>query len=175
MIGGMAYFYGHSLVQEGETNIRQNWDGPLFTAVPSRSFFPRGFLWDEGFHQLLVSRFSPKISVDSICHWLDLLNEDGWIPREQILDDEARERVPEPFIVQKNDRANPPTLFLALDSLIDEGHIKDAQLEALYPRLVAWFNWFNSTQLGPIPSTYAWQGRHIGDQNLELNPKTLTS
>ena len=90
-------------------------------------------------------------------------------------DDEARERVPEPFIVQKNDRANPPTLFLALDTLIDEGHIKDAQLEALYPRLVAWFNWFNSTQLGPIPSTYAWQGRHIGDQNLELNPKTLTS
>jgi len=86
MIGGMAYFYGHSLVQKGDDEIRPNWDGPLFTAVPSRSFFPRGFLWDEGFHQLLVSRFNPKISVDSICHWLDLLNEDGWIPREQILD-----------------------------------------------------------------------------------------
>ena len=47
MLGGMAYFYGHSLVQNGEEPVKANWDGPLFTAVPSRSFFPRGFLWDE--------------------------------------------------------------------------------------------------------------------------------
>ena len=66
----------------------------------------------------------------------------------RILDDEARERVPDPFIVQKNDRANPPTLFLALDHLIDQGHINNEQLEAIYPRLTAWFNWFNTTQIG---------------------------
>ena len=50
MLGGMGYFYGMSAVRlDGE--VVQSWPAALFTAVPSRSFFPRGFLWDEGFHQ----------------------------------------------------------------------------------------------------------------------------
>ena len=175
MLGGMGYFYGHSRVQRNDEPITESWDGPLFTAVPSRSFFPRGFLWDEGFHQLLISKFNPKISFDAICHWLDLLNMDGWIPREQILDDEARSRVPSEFIVQKNDRANPPTLFLAIYQLIDSQSLKTEEMKSIYPRLVAWFSWFNQTQSGPLETTYQWKGRIVGAENSELNPKTLTS
>ncbi|VVD03890.1 unnamed protein product [Leptidea sinapis] len=44
------------------------------------SFFPRGFLWDEGFHGLLIGRWSIDIQLDIAGHWLDLINVEGWIP-----------------------------------------------------------------------------------------------
>lgn len=34
-------------------------------------------------------RWDAKLSMDIIGHWLDLINIDGWIPREQILGAEA--------------------------------------------------------------------------------------
>ena len=94
MIGGIGYFYGQSLVQsERSKHPVKYWEAPLYTAVPSRSFFPRGFLWDEGFHNLLISKWNPAISADIVGHWMDLINDEGWIPREQILGLEARAKV----------------------------------------------------------------------------------
>ena len=58
--------------------------------------------------------------MDIIGHWLDLMNSDGWIPREQILGPEARAKVPSEFVVQRSENANPPTLFLPLQRCVIE-------------------------------------------------------
>nr|UEK51455.1 glucosidase 1B-like protein [Parasacculina yatsui] len=180
MLGGIGYFYGSSLVQSPlNREPVPYWRAPLFTAVPSRSFFPRGFLWDEGFHQLLVGRWDEQLSREIVGHWLDLINVDGWIPREQILGGEAAARVPAEFIVQRSSHANPPTLVLALHTLLEQMSRPPSLeqlrfLELAWPRLEVWYDWFNRTQTGPLPGTYRWRGRD-SDTVLELNPKTLSS
>ncbi|KAH8395183.1 hypothetical protein KR222_000519 [Zaprionus bogoriensis] len=181
MMGSIGYFFGASRVQSVHTkNPVPYWKAPLYTAVPSRSFFPRGFLWDEGFHGLLISAWDVDIELDIICHWFDLLNVEGWIPREQILGSEALAKVPEEFITQQNSNANPPTFFLTLRKLLTQ-HKKQltqpgrlATLERLYPRLQAWFTWYNTTQRGEILGTFLWRGRNASSLH-ELNPKSLSS
>ncbi|CAG5074011.1 Similar to GCS1: Mannosyl-oligosaccharide glucosidase GCS1 (Arabidopsis thaliana) [Cotesia congregata] len=180
LIGSIGYFYGSSQVQSVHTKSPvPYWKAPLYTGVPSRSFFPRGFLWDEGFHGLLVATWDLDIEMDIMSHWFDLMNSEGWIPREMILGSEALAKVPEEFVTQISTNANPPTFFLTLQYILNsrESELLDRHyklLDKLYPRLQAWFEWFNTTQVGDLPGTYRWRGRD-SLTNRELNPKTLTS
>ena len=41
-------------------------------------------------------------------------------------------------------------------------------------RLVTWYDWFNTTQVGDTRGAYRWRGRNASAAR-ELNPKTLTS
>lgn len=160
MIGSIGYFYGAAQVQSEYTKGPvPYWKSALYTAVPSRSFFPRGFLWDEGFHGLLIASWDLGLEFDIISHWFDLMNTEGWIPREMILGEEALAKVPTEFVTQKNTNANPPTFLLTLQSILRRNRNKLTNeqlnlLENLYPRLQVWFDWYNTTQIGQLPGEY---------------------
>jgi mannosyl-oligosaccharide glucosidase len=116
-LGGIGYFYGSTVVAEegGTTSLLE--PVGLLTSTPSRANFPRGFLWDEGFHQLLVQKWDPVLSRVCLSSWLGLMDPSGWIPREQVLGIEARHRFPshvKDLMIQKRTVANPPTLLMPL-------------------------------------------------------------
>ncbi|KAI8943744.1 hypothetical protein NX059_001724 [Plenodomus lindquistii] len=198
LIGGIGYFYGDSRVDrsydaayeednegfwedaaEARSRNPATFEGPseLFTSIPSRPFFPRGFLWDEGFHLLPVIDWDADLTLGIIKSWFNLMDEDGWIGREQILGAEARSKVPEEFQVQYPHYANPPTLFMVITSFLDKldavkTDTTNAKLIAeksysmqlanreaalqylrnLYPLFKRQYFWFRKTQAGDIKS-----------------------
>ncbi|RCK56264.1 putative mannosyl-oligosaccharide glucosidase [Candida viswanathii] len=112
LLGGLSYFYGDHLVDRETVfdedsfesyQLEGKSEGPfeLFTLVPSRPFFPRGFLWDEDFHLLPLLNYDSDLVLDIVKSWFNLIDDDGWIAREQILD------------------CQPPTLTLVLTYLLD--------------------------------------------------------
>jgi mannosyl-oligosaccharide glucosidase len=202
LIGGLGYFYGDAVVdrsyapeydEENEgfweetaavrAKKQERLEGPyeLFTTVPSRPFFPRGFLWDEGFHLMPIIEFDVDLTLEIVKSWFNLMDDEGWIGREQILGPEARSKVPLEFQTQYPHYANPPTIFLILDTFISKlgalngttppakeelsenlaevtsAHLRNPHLaihylEELYPRLKKQFYWFRRTQFGDLKS-----------------------
>ncbi|KAM0153568.1 hypothetical protein ACHAQE_007617 [Botrytis cinerea] len=201
LIGGLGYFHGDSVVdrsyaEEYEESNEGFWEeaaaargrrqekleGPseLFTTVPSRPFFPRGFLWDEGFHLLPIADWDIDLTLEVVRSWFNLMDEDGWIGREQILGAEARSKVPVEFQTQYPHYANPPTLFFIIDAFISKlgalngtspeakeqlsqepsiysAYLKNQEaglqyLNELYPKLKKHYYWFRKTQAGDLKS-----------------------
>lgn len=199
LIGGVGYFHGRQMIDrsyapeyeeenegfwqeaaEARARNQQELEGPyeLFTSVPSRPFFPRGFLWDEGFHLIPIADWDMDLTLEIIKSWYNTMDDDGWIPREQILGPEARSKVPEEFQVQYPHYANPPTLFLIIEDFMERlqkmngtgsaskeqlshgstlhtAHLDNIELgedymKKLYPLLRKQYDWFRKTQRGDI-------------------------
>ncbi|KAF9891311.1 Processing alpha glucosidase I [Aspergillus nanangensis] len=201
LVGGIGFFHGEDVVDrsgapeyeeenegfweeaaEARSRAQPVLEGPkdLFTCVPSRPFFPRGFLWDEGFHLIPVMEWDLDLALEIVKSWFNLMDEDGWIAREQILGTEARSKVPPEFTVQYPHYANPPTLFIILEAFIDKmeaqknisvqeikeedatERLRSAYLQqpelghmyirSLYPLLKRHYFWYRSTQRGDVTS-----------------------
>ena len=146
MMGGIGYFEGDWKLDDGmvgidEDDLQQGEEddyfaqgetikyspnpqmvesAALFTGVPSRTFFPRGFLWDTGFDLFLIQSFDEQLAMDILKSWLSTMDERGWIAREQILGAEARSKVPEEFQMQYPHYANPPIMVGILRKLIEK-------------------------------------------------------
>ncbi|KAI9287289.1 glycoside hydrolase [Umbelopsis sp. AD052] len=132
LLGGIGYFYGPAIVDRSHDpfedeeyfanrppNAQLTEPHALYSATPSRPFFPRGFYWDEGFHQQVIGKWDNDLSLEIIKSWVSLIDDNGWVAREQILGAEARSKVPQEFQTQFPHYANPPTLLLAVQKFID--------------------------------------------------------
>ena len=129
-------------------------------------------------------------SFEILTSWFNLMDKDGWIGREQILGDEARSKVPKEFQVQYPHYANPPTLFLTLEALLDKMELSADKgpymdfLRNIYPKLKLHYQWYRKTQFGEVKSydrdafstkeAYRWRGRtpqHILPSGLDDYPR----
>lgn len=170
LLGGITYFYGPGLQWTMDRKeIVETEPYELFTDVPSRSTFPRGFLWDSGFHNLIIHRWDPKLSLRIIRNWAMRVDGDGWIAREQIPGEEARSKVPPPYRVQDPRYANPPSMLLPLLALAHDNRDPQA-LQDIYHGFKKNLSWYLRTQRGLAhPSLkptvkemplFRWRGRH---------------
>uniref|UniRef100_A0AC35G0G3 Glycosyl hydrolase family 63 C-terminal domain-containing protein n=1 Tax=Panagrolaimus sp. PS1159 TaxID=55785 RepID=A0AC35G0G3_9BILA len=179
MIGSVSYWTGYCQVGSPCLPYNQAINyGPLtlYSGIPSRPYYPRGFLWDEGFHNLLMRKFRPELSLDIVASWLDMIDSEGWIPREVVLDSEAHRRAP-PLLFEDSTVANPPMFIYLIGKLMEDSAVVSAQKDRLiriFPRLKLLYTWLKDIQKGPKEGSCQWQGRN-GTTDLELNPGTTPS
>ena len=190
ILGGIGYFYGDISLKIEEEEEENNYEKlkekkGLFTGTPCRSFFARGFLWDEGFHNIIISKWDIKLSMDIINSWLNTMSINGYIPREQIRGFESENQVSKDFIAQNVKIANPPSLIFPINTFLQYyNFISEAEKEInmelfikkIYNKLKLWFKWFEKTQ--KVKNNYQWYGRdssHNFPSGLDDFPRAMVS
>eukprot|EP00501_MAST-03F_sp_TOSAG23-6_P001726 GSMAST32.ASY1.ANO1.1800.1 assembled CDS len=165
LLGGIGYYYGQSMIKNDNSSKKEEFTplAPLFSGSPSRPC-TTGFLWDEGFHLLVIATWDATMAMDIMAHWMNQVQPSGCtlsaiisivffytkFCTEQILGEEAKSRVPDQFIPQHKTHANPPTILLVLEHFLrfapnnDENEDNTEMilfLESIWPRLDRWFSW----------------------------------
>lgn len=167
LVGGISYYQGNIM----ETNnIYQHSFKEVFTCTPSREKFPRGFLWDEGFHLLIICKYNEELCMKLIENWVNLMDIDGWIAREQIRNEETAFGLEARFLEQDNYEGNPPTLLFPILYLM-KINIKNEKLKSflrpLFGKLKLWFFWFLENQNNNENSDF-FEASNIFSQKMSL-------
>ncbi|CAD7942613.1 unnamed protein product [Amoebophrya sp. A25] len=121
LLGGIGTFEGSLLLKDSDGNERQRTSAVyrLKSGTPARAMFPRGFLWDEGFHGLVFAKWEEELFLEICLDWFSLQDrKTGWIPREVPLGLESESFVPDRFLGQQAGIMNPPTLLLGILQLV---------------------------------------------------------
>ena len=189
VLGGIGYFYGAIKINTEGLEFQDTKEGRwykgfrytldpkgLLTGTPSRSFFARGFLWDEGFHNIIISQWNRDLSMEIIDSWISTISATGWMPREQIRGAEAESQVPKQFIIQDRMIGNPPTFIFPLTKFIndykfladDNSNKSRETIKKIYPFLKkvldktsGVYEWFENYQKSTVDKTsFNWQGRN---------------
>ena len=91
-----------------------------FGMTPSRLIFPRSFLWDDGFHMMVICQHGPLLVLGFVENWMSKVDILGWIGREQIRGFTMASMMPDmTFIFQDSFEMNPPTLFFVIEHMVD--------------------------------------------------------
>jgi len=161
--GNMGRFEGDLIVVGPDReNVGKKQRMQLTAIGPSRTRFPRGFLWDEGFHLLALGRFNIELSVEILTSWLgtQLASEGhGWIPREHALSLRDKVSIPPEFIPQDPRIANPPTLIFFLTQLISSHEMSSESISRIAGHVFRWFSHLETTQKSFGGKCYRWSMR----------------
>lgn len=188
VLGGVGYYWGKIKIHFDEKPEKGKYhmgfryaldDKGLLTGSPSRSFFARGFLWDEGFHNILISQMNYNVTIDIIDSWLSTMSSTGYMAREQIRGVEQEAQVDPKFHTQDKMMANPPTFIFPINNIInfykyynEEKDLRNVHnfLKKVYDKFASWYEWYEFYQKGTSSSSnkmessnskyYAWQGRN---------------
>ncbi len=168
LFGNLAYFYGDETFYYNEpraSDLGKTEDTKtveLFTIVPTKRGFPRGFLWDDMFHQLLAMKFDAELTKEVLRSWLNLMDDDGWIYREITIGKKADELCPK--WAQEYCRwpiCNPPVIFYTAWRLYEICHDYEF-LGEIYPLLKTHYQFFLATHDEGGDHVFNWFGGEGG-------------
>lgn len=145
MLGSVGYFYGTLTRRINNfgtmVDIEDRQPASLLATVPSRARFARGFLWDEGFHLMLICQWDVQLCCEIIESWFSTMDDSGWIPSEQARGVEATQNIPKEFLSVSEVNDTPPVFLMVLQLLLKSSD--DRAATHLIRHYSDWAKWFS--------------------------------